>query len=125
MNGRLFDHIYILATVVFTVYSQLIMRWQVSKAPALPDDLMGKLQFLMELLLNPWVLSGVVATLFAGLSWMMAMSRFQLSYAFPFVSLNYVLVLAAGVLLFGETFSASRVAGVVAILVGLVILSRS
>jgi drug/metabolite transporter (DMT)-like permease len=125
MNGRLFDHIYILATVVFTVYSQLIMRWQVSKAPALPDDLMGKLQFLAELLLNPWVLSGVVATLFAGLSWMMAMSRFQLSYAFPFVSLNYVLVLAAGVLLFGETFSASKVTGVVAILVGLVILSRS
>ena len=42
---RSVDHIYIAGTIVFTVYSQLIMRWQVSLAGALPTDLLGKMHF--------------------------------------------------------------------------------
>jgi drug/metabolite transporter (DMT)-like permease len=122
--SRIFDHSYIFFTIIFTVYSQLIMRWQVGKVAAPPEDLAGKAQFLFSLLLTPWVLSGVFATFLAGLSWMLAMSRFQLSYAFPFVSLNYVLVLIASVLLFGETFTLAKGLGVLAILAGLFIIAK-
>jgi len=122
--AKILDHSYIFLTIVVTVYSQLIMRWQVGKAAAPPADLMGKAQFLFSLLLNPWVLSGILATLLAGLSWMLAMSRFQLSYAFPFVSLNYVLVLISSVLLFGETFTLAKGLGVLAILAGLIIIAK-
>lgn len=122
--ARAFDHIYIASTILFTVYSQLVMRWQVGLVGSLPPDVPGKIGFVMHLLLNPWVLSGVAATFLAGVSWMMTMTKFQLSYAFPFVSLNYVLVLVAGVLLFGETLTTSKVVGLVAILVGVVIIGR-
>lgn len=118
------DHLYIFLTIAFTVYSQLIMRWQVLAAGPLPADIEGKLNYVGHLLLNPWVLSGVVATFFAGISWMLAMTKFEISYAFPFVSLTYVLVLAAGAFVFKETFSLIKIFGTVLIVAGLIVISK-
>ncbi len=122
--NRLIDHAYILSTVAFTVYSQLIMRWRVTEAGALPTDLTGKVQYIVALLLNPWVISGIVATFLAGVSWMLAMTKFEISYAYPFVSLNYILVLAAGFLLFQESLSLTKLAGSALVILGIVIIAR-
>lgn len=123
--SRLIDHSYIAGTIIFTVYSQLIMRWQVSSAGALPTDFMGKVQFVAHLFLNPWVLSGLFATLFSGISWMLAMSRFEISYAFPWVGLNFVLMLVFGVLIFNESFNMAKVLGTLLVVAGLIVITRN
>jgi multidrug transporter EmrE-like cation transporter len=122
---RLIDHSYIASTVFFTVYSQLIMRWQVSQAGVLPLDFMGKIQFVAQLFLNPWILSSILSTLFAGISWMLAMTRFEISYAYPWVSLNFVLMLVFGVLLFDESFNLAKVFGTLLIIAGVVLIARN
>lgn len=122
---RLIDHSYIASTILFTVYSQLVMRWQVSQAGALPVDLMGKVQFVAQLLINPWVLSSIVSTLFAGISWMLTMTRFEISYAYPWVSFNFVLMLVFGVLLFDESFNSAKIFGTLLVIVGIVVIARS
>lgn len=122
--SRFIDHSYILLTIFFTVYSQLVMRWQVTAAGQLPDDITGKVRFVIILLLNPWVVSGVISTFLAGVSWMLAMTRFEISYAFPFVSLNYVLILAASVFLFNESFSVTKILGSLIIIVGIVVIAK-
>lgn len=124
MISKLVDHGYIFSTIILTVYSQLVMRWQVAGAGPLPSDTSGKFQFLVELLSNPWVATGVLATFGAGISWMLAMTRFEVSYAFPFVSLNYVLVLMASVLLFHESISISKVLGSLLIIFGIIVIAR-
>ena len=123
--SRLVDHLYIASTIVFTVYSQLVMRWQVSQAGALPIDLMGKVKFVGLLFLNPWVVSSIVATLFAGISWMLAMSRFEISYAYPWVSLNFILMLLFGVLFFSETFNSAKFLGTLLVVAGIVVIARN
>jgi len=123
--SRLLDHVYIIGTIVFTVYSQLIMRWQVSLAGALPVDLMGKVCFVAHLFLNPWVISSILATLFAGISWMLAMSRFEISYAYPWIGLNFLLMLFFGVLLFDELFSFGKFIGTALVVAGIIVISRS
>ncbi len=122
--ARLLDHAYIVSTVFFTVFSQLVLRWQVVEAGALPADLGGKVRFIAALLISPWVLLGIVATFLAGVSWMLAMTRFELSYAYPWVSLNFVLVLAGGVLFFHEIPSASRLLGTGLIIAGIIVVAR-
>jgi multidrug transporter EmrE-like cation transporter len=121
---RFLDHTYILATVIFTVYSQLVMRWQVVKQGALPSDVLGKLSFVGQLFLNPWVLSSILATLLAGVSWMLAMSRFEISYAYPWIGLNFVLMLLFGVLLFGESISITKVIGTLLVITGIFVIAR-
>lgn len=123
--SRSLDHIYIAGTIAFTVYSQLIMRWQVSLAGALPADLMGKVYFVAHLFLNPWVISSIFATLFAGISWMLAMSRFEISYAYPWIGLNFLLMLFFGVLLFNESFSLAKLFGTLLVVAGIAVLAGS
>jgi len=122
--SRASDHLYILATILFTVYSQLALRWQVGIAGEVPADAIGKARFIATLLVNPWVLSGIVATFLAGVSWMLTMTRFEIGYAYPFVSLNYVLVLAASVLLFHEPLSVPKILGTVLVIAGIVVIAR-
>lgn len=121
---RLIDHVYIVTTVVFTVYSQLIMRWQVQLTGPLPNSILGKLGYIAHLLLNPWVLSGVIATFFAGISWMLAMTKFEISYAYPWVSLNFILMLLLGVFLFDESFNSAKVLGTFLVIGGIVLITR-
>ena len=122
--NKLIDHIYIVSTLLFTVYSQVVMRWQVSRAGDLPVDLMGKVHFIEQQFLNPWVLSSIIATFLSGLSWMMVMSRFEISYAYPWVSLNFVLMLLLGSIFFGESFTATKALGTLLIILGILVIVR-
>lgn len=124
MNIRLIDHSYIFSTILLTVYSQMIMRWQVGLAGELPADMVGKIYFIGRLLVNPWILSGVIATFFSGVSWMLAMTKFDVSYAFPFVSLNFVLVLGTSAFLLHEPLNLAKLAGTTLIVSGVVIIAR-
>lgn len=121
---RLIEHSFIFSTILFTVYSQLIMRWQVSAAGPLPSNLSDKMGYVIALLMNPWVMSGIVATFLAGVSWMLVMTKFEISYAYPFVSLNYILVLVAGFLLFQETISITKLAGSALVVLGIIVIAR-
>ena len=121
---NLTDHVAILLTIGFTVYSQLIMRWQVTAAGSLPAEVGGKLQFVWVLLLQPWVISAIVASFLAGVSWMLVMSRFELSYAFPFMGLNFVLIFLASIVFFGEVLTLSKLLGSLLVIAGIVVLAR-
>lgn len=123
--NRLLEHTYILSTVAFTVYSQLIMRWQVGNAGPLPEDALGKAHYIGVLLMNPWVMSGILATFLAGVSWMLAMTKFEISYAFPFVGLTYILIPLAGVLLFNEGMNVSKAIGTGLVLLGILVMARA
>ena len=121
---RFINHSYIFITIFFTVYSQLIMRWQVGVAGQLPADTSGKVQFIIALLINPWVITGLIATFLGGVSWMLTMTRFEISYAFPFMSLNYILILVAGVFLFNESFTLVKLMGTLLVLVGVIVIAK-
>lgn len=122
--NRFLDHLYIFLTVIFTVYSQLVMRWQVGAAGDIPSDAPGKIRFIATMLVNPWVMTGIVSTFLSGVSWMLAMTRFEISYAYPFISLNYVIVFTASILLFNESLSAPKIIGTVLVMVGIVVISK-
>jgi multidrug transporter EmrE-like cation transporter len=117
--------IYVGATVLLTVYGQLIVKWQVGEAGAFPASTSGKIEFLVRLLLNPWMISVLVAAFIAALSWMAAMTKLELSRAYPFVALSFVLVLIGSAVFFDESLSVAKVAGIALILLGLVVGSQA
>ena len=118
------DYSFIFGTVIFTVYGQLIVKWQVAQAGALPNALPERLLFLGRLILNPWVLSGMAAGFVAMLCWLSAMTKFELSYAYPFMSLAFVFVLVLSALLFHERVTGAKVFGLAMIVIGIVVASR-
>jgi multidrug transporter EmrE-like cation transporter len=59
----------------------------------------------------------------AGISWMLAMSRFEISYAYPWIGLNFLLMLFFGVVLFDESFSLAKLFGTLLIVAGIAVLA--
>ena len=52
--------------------------------------------------------------------WMAAMTKFDLSYAYPFMSLSFVLVLILSALFFHETVTLAKVLGIIFIMAGII-----
>lgn len=113
--------IYVATTITLTVYGQLVIKWQVNRRGHLPGDARGKLDFYAHLLLNPWVISVLIAAFLAALSWMAAMSRLPLSQAYPFVGLSFVAVVLLSGLILGEAVTAGQIVGIVLVAVGLAV----
>ena len=58
------------------------------------------------------------------LCWLAALTKFELSYAYPFMSLAFVLVLILSALLFHETVTAAKVLGLLLVTAGIIVASR-
>ena len=118
------SYVYVMCTVLLTVYGQIAIKWQVLEAGPLPTDPGEKIRFLARLLLNPWVLSALAAALLAAVSWMAAMTRLELSHAYPFMSLAFVFVMLCSAWFFNEPITAFKVAGIALVVLGLVVGSQ-
>lgn len=116
------SYLYIFLTVALTVYGQIVIKWEVSKIGALPQ--VGKLDFIVSLLTNFWIISALFAAFMASVTWMMAVSKLELSVAYPFVSLSFVFVLVASGLIFHEAITPFKIIGMVLILLGIIVSSR-
>ena len=121
---KLMDFCYIMGTVVFTVYGQLILKWRIVEYGPLPVCFMDKIIFLIKLLLDPFIVSGFIAAFIASLLWMAAMTTVDLSFAYPFMSASFVLVFIFSILLFNEPFSVHKMLGLLFIVIGLFISAR-
>jgi undecaprenyl phosphate-alpha-L-ara4N flippase subunit ArnF len=95
-------YFYIFGTLLFTVYGQIVLKWRLSQLGNLPDAFKEKLFFLFKALFDPFIFSGFVAAFVASLCWMAAMTHFEITKAYPFMSLAPALVLIVGILFYGK-----------------------
>lgn len=123
MSPRWLDYFFIFATIALTVFGQVILKWRMDQLGPLPTGIGGGLRYLFSVLIDPVVLSSFGSAFLAGLAWMAALTRFELSYAYPFMSLSFVLVLVISVTFLGETLTLNKVLGVALIGIGTVVAS--
>jgi multidrug transporter EmrE-like cation transporter len=57
--------------------------------------------------------------------WMIVLSKVEVSYAYPFLSIGYVVASMAGYYFFNESLSLIRVMGIIVICIGVYLISRS
>ncbi len=120
-------YVYLTLTILMSVYSQIVVRWRMSSRFAnvhLPEGLREKFWFLLTVVFDPFIFSALAATFISGVCWMATMTKLDVSYAYPFTSLVFVLVLAFSHLLLGEPFNAQKLLGVLLIMAGILVSSR-
>jgi uncharacterized membrane protein len=117
-------YFYIFGTITFTVYGQLILKWRISQYE-IPTFSSENSMFFVKLFFDPYLLSGLASAFIASLFWLMAMTKFEISYAYPFMSLAFVLVLIFSVFVFNESLTLHKILGLVFIIIGIIITSRS
>ncbi len=73
-----------------------------------------------------WLVIGGFAVYFlSGIIWISILSRAELSWAFPILSLSYVLTAILSPFILHESFSAQRLAGILVICFGVYLVSRT
>lgn len=86
------------------------------------SDFNNYLIILHKMVLCPKIWLGLFIYIIVAISWMIILSRTDLSLAYPLLSINFVLITFAAWLFLGEPLIASRVAGVLIICFGIIIL---
>jgi len=119
----LIGHSYIILAAFFTALSQLILKYQINLIPDFPQGLQIA-PFVFKLIFtNVWIMTCVVSTICASLCWIGAVSKFQLSMAFPYFSgLTFVVVTGVSIFLFSDVVSWYKIAGIVMILAGILVI---
>ncbi len=74
---------------------------------------------------TPLILLGLILYGVGALSWIAVLSRLNLSYAYPFLALNFVLVALVSRIALGETIPPSRWLGIAIICLGIILAARS
>ena len=74
---------------------------------------------------SPWIWLGIIMYLASFIIWITALSHVELSIAYPIGSTSYILVPIIAIIFLHETVPLLRWAGIIAIVLGIIVLSRS
>lgn len=112
------------ATIILTVYGQIILKWRLNQLEALPDSFLEKLVFLLRSIFDPYIFSSFFSAFLASLMWMAALKEFELSKAYPLMSLSFVFVSGISYFLFNESMNVYKISGTALVLIGILLISK-
>ena len=110
-------------SIMAGVAGQTAIKLGVSQPTANADA--GVISLITTILTSPLILAGLLLYGVGALSWIAVLARMDLSYAYPFLALNFVLITLVSVFLLGETVPLMRWVGVLILVAGIVVVARS
>jgi drug/metabolite transporter (DMT)-like permease len=114
----------ILVSISFSAVAQISFKFGLTAvardAPAgsMPPSL-------LQALFTPGVLAGLALYGLGTLLWLSALGRVQVSQAYPFVALGFVLTAILGRVIFGDALGPMRLAGIALVIAGVCLVARS
>jgi drug/metabolite transporter (DMT)-like permease len=116
---------YILVAVVGSAAGQLLLKKGMSSMGPLTISADQIFNVLWRIGTNPYVIVGLFIYVCGTVFWLAALSRVDLSFAYPFASLSYIAMIVGGWLLFSEKVDAWRIVGSLVIMTGVILISQS
>lgn len=119
----------LISSIILTAAAQILMKTGMVGL----GELRYSLTFLQQLLSSESmtdlliIFSGLVCYGLSMIAWIGVLTRIELSVAYPFLSISYILVYLAALLLpwLNESFSLLRFSGIIFIGIGLMLITRS
>ena len=115
----------ILTGVMLNAVAQLALKASVREMGAIGLNVSSFLQSFLRLSWEPFLWLGLLCYGVSVIVWILALSRVDVSIAYPMLSLGYVVNAIAAWQLFGEVMNPGRIVGIGIILIGVYVLARS
>ena len=124
-NNRMINAIIILS-VLFSSVAQIALKRGMTQCDcSFTPQLSNVMPLLSSLVLNPFVISGVFLHVLALVTWLYVLKHVDVSYAYPFISMGFVIVLVLSYFIFNEAINLYRLAGVALIIFGIILIGKS
>jgi multidrug transporter EmrE-like cation transporter len=115
----------VLTGVMLNAAAQLLLKAGSRAIADVPFSLANGWTLAERIALNPPILGGLALYVVSVVFWILALSRVDVSIAYPMLSVGYIVTALAGWLLFSEALGATRVAGILIIIAGVWLVARS
>ena len=113
----------ILGSVLLNAIAQLLIRKGMLCIGTVGVD--NFTQNIGAMITNLWLWGAMVSYAVSILLWMSVLSKVEVSFAYPFLSIGYIFAAVIGYMVFNENLSMTRIAGIIVICIGVILISRS
>lgn len=117
--------IFVIITVFLNAASQLLLKVGISRVGKVSFDTANIIKLVLGALTNGYIMLGLITMTVSMVTHILSLSRFDVSFVFPFISFAYIIVAVWGVVFLGEQFNMTRYIGIAVILAGTIILAMS
>jgi len=115
----------VLTGVLLNAVAQLALKASVNDTGIINLDMQSLLTSAASLATNLWLWLGLFCYAISVVVWVLALSRVDVSIAYPMLSIGYIVNAVAAWHLFDEPMSLGKMAGIGVIILGVYILARS
>jgi len=115
----------ILFTVLSNFTSQILLKKGMSTVEQFEISLSGFLSAATGIIFNWFIISGLLVMAISMASHLVVLSRVEISYAYPFLGLSFVLITFWGYFVLNEDVNFWRIAGVLLICAGIAVVARN
>lgn len=114
----------ILVSVSLSAVAQVCFKLGVT-ASAAAGGSGGAVARLAQSILTPGIMVGLALYGLGTLLWLTALGRVEVSQAYPFVGLGFVLTAILGCAIFGDSLNPQRIAGILVVISGIALVAQS
>lgn len=115
----------VMCGVLLNAVAQLLLKAGTNAVGAFEFSMENLLPVGLKIASQPCIIGGLACYVVSVVVWIMALSRVEVSIAYPMLSVGYVLNAIAAWYLFGEAVTPMRMVGIGVIIVGVYIVARS
>lgn len=116
---------FILFTVMTNAAAQLMLKYGMMTMGPLSFAGVNPIFKIIQVVFSPWIFAGLVVFVISMASHLYVLSKVDLSFAYPFLSLAYVAVALFAYFVFREDLNGYRIAGIAFICVGTILIAQS
>src|SRR5688572_27303339 len=111
--------------VALGVGGQLLLKYGMSSSGDQVDEVREVIPRLLKAAMNPVVITGFLLYGLSAALWLILLTRVDLSFAYPMLSLGYVFVVFLSRALFNEQVTFVRFLGTLVVCLGVFLISRT
>ncbi len=115
---------FILFTVMTNAVAQVLLKYGMINLGPISFSADTIIQRVFQIVFNPWVFAGLFMFVISMASHLFVLSKVDLSFAYPFLSLAYVVVAVIAWALFKEELGTYKIAGIAFIMVGTILIAQ-
>lgn len=115
----------ILFTVLTNFLSQVMLKKGMTQINLESLRASSAISAIPNILTNVYVVGGLIVMVVSMGSHLLVLSKVDISFAYPFLGLSFVLITLWGYFILSEPLNISKIAGVVCIVFGVILVARS
>ena len=123
MSNQLNQLPLILLGVFLNAISQLLLKHGMNRIGYFSFSWENLWPISQQIMMNPFIVIAIACYGFSVIVWMLVLSRSEVSFAYPMLSLGYLVVAIMSYFIFQEALTVTRIAGIIVIIFGVYLLN--